>query len=271
MPLLGPGRDPEGVLALVRDRWVACLAEVQADPGFDKARAGLIRVFRTELVADPEVRDALRGAARVVRSFPEEVVHGDATLLLARHPAWVGLCALELAKWDRSLARNPLEWAITLALAGFSVLTGKADAGRGEILWALAEEAESVGWFGTGRQLLEVAADAPFADPDHAVQVRLLLALRRLENGEPDAADLLEEVARSPVADARTVTHARHVLAELRAREGDAGGARYWFEQALASVDPDEDPAIAERLQAELATLDDDGLPGPDREEPRFF
>jgi len=271
MPLLGPDRDPEGVLALVRDRWLACIDEVQADPGFDKVRAALIRILRTELAADPEVRDALRGAARVVRSFPEAVMDGDATLLLARHPAWVGLCALELAKWDRSLAPNPLEWAITLARVGFSVLIGKADAGRGEVLWALAEEAESVGWYQTGRQLLEVASAAPFADPDHAVQVRLLLALRRLEDGEPEAADLLEEVARSSTADARIVTHARHVLAGMRIRAGDAGGARYWFEQALASVDPDEEPTIAERLRSEIATLDDDGLPAPDREERRLF
>ena len=111
--------------------------------------------------------------------------------------------------------------------------------------------------------LLEEAAAAEFADPDHAVQVDFLRALRHLDDGDADARDLLEEVARSSRADARTVTHARHVLAELCTREGDREGARHWFIQAQQSIDPDEHPEIADRLEAEIARLDEGDEPPP--------
>jgi len=264
LPLLGPGASDDGVDVMVRDHWRACLDEVGADPGFDKVRAGLIRVFRQRLAANPDVGRSLAKAVQVVKGFPEQVAAGDATLLLARHPAWVGLSALELADWDPTVARDPLEWALTLAAAGFSVLAGKGAIGRGEVLWALAEEAAEVGWSDRARGLLAQASRGPFADPAHGVQVRLLLALRLLDDGDPEAEALLEQVARSAEADGRTATHARHLLAELHAEASDAEGARYWFGQALQSVDPEEEPAIAERLAAEIANLDE--LEDPDED-----
>jgi hypothetical protein len=128
----------------------------------------------------------------------------------------------------------------------------------------MAEAAEEVSWKRTALRLLRAAVAGPFHDPDHAVQVKLLLGLRLVEDGLPEAADVLEEVARSPDADAHTATHARHFLAELANEAGDVEGTRYWLGQALESVDPDDDPAAAERLRADLAALGD-GL-DPDEE-----
>ncbi len=267
LPLLDSDDRGEGVEAMVRDHWRACLDEVGAQPGFDKVRAGLIRVFRTRLASDGDVRAALGRAVDAVRAFPEQVADGDATLLLARHPAWVGLCALELAEWDPSLHPDPVAWSILLAGAGFTVLGGKSGTGRGEVLWALAEEALGVGWRQRGRSLMRLAAEGPFADSDHAVQVALLLGLSLAEEGAPDAVEVLEGVARSHLADAHTATHARHVLAELMVDGGDVDAARYWLTEALESVDPDEDPSIAERLAAELAALDEDADPDEDTAE----
>jgi len=257
MPLLGPDQEDEDVEALLRDHWRDGLDEVGADPGFDKVRAALVRLFRTRVAVDDDVRAALTRGLAVVRDYPEQAAAGDPTLLLARHPAWVGLCALELAAWDPSVAPDPIEWAVMLASAGFGVVAGRVGTGRGEVLWAMADEADEAGWKNTSRRLLEAALDGSFHDPDHAVQVRLVLGLSLAGDGLPEAADVLEEVARSASADARTATHARHVLAELRNEAGDLEGARYWLGQALESVDPDEDPAIAERLQADLAGLGD--------------
>jgi hypothetical protein len=248
LPALGPGADRAPVQHFVDAHLEACLDEVVADPGFDQVRCGLLRALAERLPAD-ELEAVRHQALGIVDGFAEVVASGDATLTLARHPAWVGLCRLEaIAAPDDA----DVDAAVGLATAGFTQLTGSAPA-EGDVLWALAEAADEVAWTGRAAELLERAADAPFTEPHDRSRVRLLRALARLEHGDPTAAELLEEIARSTEAPDQSRAHAWWVLAALARQDGDTPLSRSRLRQARELVDP-EDEAVLARIDEALAT-----------------
>jgi hypothetical protein len=246
LPELGPDGDRTAVLRFVDAHLDACLDEVVADPGFDQVRAGLLRALSERLSASQlsSVREQARG---IVEGFADMVAAGDATLTLARHPAWVALCRLELVDEPDDA---DVDAAVALATAGFAALTSPPT--RGDVLWAMAEAADEVEWTHRAAALLELAAEAPFSDPDDRVRVRLVRALGRLERGGSGAEALLAEVADDEQAPAQPRAHALWVLAALA--HDDPERSRALLGRARALVDPEETAVLA-RIDAALAEL----------------
>lgn len=253
MPLLARDSDSEPVLAFARDHWRECLDELLLQPGFDQIRCALLRLM-PPLLDTGERAAAIEGAQRALDAFPAAVEREGAALLLARHPAWVGLCAWELSHLQGA-PEAAEERAYAAALAGFAHVEDAGGSGRGEILWALAEQAEGVGWDHTADALLGAAARGPFALATTRGQVLLLLGLRAHQAGAPKATELLEEVAALPDADPRARVHARWVLASDRDAAGDMQGAVALMREALDEVDLEEDADVAARIQAALEDL----------------
>ena len=253
LPELGPDQPRENVHAFLRERWRESLDEVGADPGFDQVRAGLLRVLSDVLEPD-ELAERRAGASAVLDAYPEQVRAGDASVLLTRHPAWVGLSVLELAG-EEGWREGGLERAVALATAGFRSLSASDEVARGEVLWAMAEQAEEAGWTDRARFLLDEACRAPFARPEHRAQARLVYGIQCLQDGRLEGRELLEEVAGDGDAESRTRVHARWVLASLAREHGDPGGAKRWLHRALDEVDLEDDPGVAERLQDALDML----------------
>jgi hypothetical protein len=259
MPHLGPEGEDEAVVAFVRDHFYECIDEIGADPGFDQVRAGLIRLV-PRLVGDAdERRRVLASADRMVRAFPDAVRDGDPTLLLARHPAWVGLCAMELSDQLPGEFPGGVHRAVEVASVGFSALAGHAVSGPGEVLWAMAEQAEEAGWTDRTRQLLEAALDVSFADPANAHRVRILLGHLYVDAGEEAlAAAVLEDVTTGPDAQDDTRIHARWMLAGLCQRNDDLEGAREWLREALREANGAGEEDAVEHIKAALGELDPD-------------
>src|SRR5690606_22379939 len=174
------------------------------------------------------------------------------------HPAWVGLASLELSAATGPLGARAIDRAVALASAGFQA-SARGAVGRGEVLWALAEQADEAAWHDRSRLLLREALRAPFDDPTHLPRVRLLRGLRLAEDGEEDeAARVLDQVAADDAADARAQVHALWVLSALHRRRGEPARAADRLREALERVEDDEDEAVVERLREALREL------GPD-------
>lgn len=254
LPHLGPGEDIGPLMAFIRDRWVASLGELAAAPGFDQGRAGLIRAL-WPLREDADVAAALEEAAQVVRDYPRAVAAEGQPLVLTRHPAWVGLCAVELVGGPAGVDEELIDAAVGLAQAGFAAVAGSGELAAGEVLWAMAEQAEEAGWLDRAEALLARAAEAPFANAEHAVQVRFLHAIHLVEAEDPSAEERLAAVSADPDADGRTRTHAAWILAGLRDAAGDTPGARRWLHAALDGVDAEDEPDVAARIADRLEEL----------------
>lgn len=248
---LGPGADRDPVIGFVRDHWAQSLDEIGARPGWDQVRAGLLRLA-PELLDPPPLEEVRQAARAALDAYPEDAASADPALLLARHPAWVGLSQLELEP-----DRPRIDRAVQLASAGFQA-TSRQAIGRGEILWAMAEQAEEAGWHDRARQLLRAAQAGPFHDPDHAARVKLLLGLRLVEDGEvDDGSETLTEVAADALAEGRARVHALWVLAALQRKARRIGEAQELLERALCLLDQDDEPEIVEQIRATLADLTD--------------
>src|SRR5678815_3839545 len=105
------GEADNAVIAFVRDHWVEALEEIVADPGHEQVRAGLVRVMAA-MLPPAERHEVLARAKRVLEGYPE-AVKGGGPVLLARHPAWVGLAWLEIA--EAAADRPELDKAVALA------------------------------------------------------------------------------------------------------------------------------------------------------------
>lgn len=232
--------DTEATATFLEARAHVLVDEAAAVPGVDQVRAGLVRAAR--LHARPE-RPAIEAAARdALQTFPDTVASAPPTLLQRRHPAWVGLCALEVG--------HDLDEAIALARVGFESLAGPQEAG--DILWAMAEAADEVAWSATHRALLEAAVVSPFRHRDQHDQVRLLWALERV-GSDPASLDELDALARDDDADDRARVHALWVLSAVAREAGDTAQVRERLEAALGLVDAESEPEIAQRIEAALA------------------
>lgn len=259
MTHLGPEGDDGAVLAFLRDHYVECLDEIAADPGYDQVRAGLLRIVPRVIDGDGDRDELLGAAARALEAYRDQVAGGDPAVLGARHPAWVGLAALELGLQSPTLWPNGLERAIALASVGFASLRDTVSSGRGEVLWAMAEQAEEAGWTDRARVLYEAALDAPFEDAANAARVRLLLSFRCLDDGEADAAErLLVEVIDDAGADEQTRVHARWVLARLAQNRDDVEGAREHLREALREAQSEGEDDVVDRIKGALGALDED-------------
>lgn len=264
LPHLGPDSDPEPILAFVRDHWLdlhACLGE---QPGDERVRAALIRVAPLVL-SEVDALSALEAAREALEGYPAAVAEGDLLLTVERHPAWVGLAALELATVAPTLFPRGVAGAVALAKVGFAALAGPDPAGDGEVLWAMAEQAEEVGWTDRARTLMEAATQAAFSDPAQRERVKLLRAHQLADDGEDEAAaQLLLEVSDSDEADDEERVHALLVLAELRERAGDVPRARGHLREAYDELVSQGDDERAERVRAALDDISDSADPEAD-------
>ena len=227
----------------ILERLDAAIAEAAAVPGVDQVRAGLVRAFVT--AGHPRAPDVIAGARAALDTYATSIQDAPPTLLQRRHPAWVGLTALELGLGADA--------AIAYARPGFEAYAGAQ--GDGEILWAMAEAAEDVGWTARRKALLDLAATASFLDPEPLYQVRLILALDAAEAEAPDAADRLRALVDDGDAHDRARIHAAWVLAAIQRDAGETADALRTLTVARDLVDPDEEPEIAERIDAALASL----------------
>lgn len=230
----------EATARFLEARAAALVDEAGARPGVDQVRAGLLRAL--QLHGRPELLPAQEAARHALAHFAEDVASAPPTLLQRRHPAWVGLCALELGM--------PIDEALALARVGFESIAGPQ--GVGDLLWAMAEAADEVSWKDRQRELLAAAVQAPFLHDHQRDQVRLLWALERIED-EPEAATELGVIADDVEADDRTRVHALWVLAALCRQRDDAAAARERLLAALALVDEQGEPEVAQRLREALA------------------
>lgn len=230
----------EALLAFLAEREEAVLDEAGAMPGIDQVRAAILRAWgRT---GHDHVDQAVANAVAALDSYESQVAEGSPVLLQRRHPAWVGLAALE--------AGLPVERAVSLASIGFESVAGPH--GEGDVLWAMAEAAEDAGWSDRHAQLLEAAHQAAFIDAAPRAQVQLLWALHRIEQA-PEAVGELQALFDDSEAPDPTRVHAAWVLA-MKAREAnDQAAARQHLLGALALVDEEEEPSVAQRIREALA------------------
>lgn len=249
IPDLGDDVDPRGVLHFARTHRQALLDELVAVPGVARIRAAALRLL-PELVPEQVDREPLLSKA------------GDALMQpptdhpmerLSRHPAWIGLGVLELAALRRSWDGDPVGRAVELSARAFEA-AGSDEIGEGEVIWAMAEQATEVGWTARARLLLARIPEASFHSPQRRAEAVLVAAIDRLQAGE-EARDLLRPLPAELEAPARVRTHAAWILAQLALQASDEAAAGEWLRSAAETVDRDEDPGVAERIDAALAAL----------------
>ncbi len=250
LTLLGPNQDRTALVTWAQDHTEDLLSAVQAVETLDAVRAGVLRLL-PYLDLPPDRRVAvLRGAGQSLFSS-----QGVDVLAATRDPAWLGLSVIELAERVPGFESDPMQRAVQLATRGFDS-TPDLPKGPGEVLWAMAERAEHVGWEDRAEPLFEAALAAPFESLENAAQVRLLVALRRLERKEDGAEALLEQVVGFSEAPRQSRVHAGWILG-LRAQErGDLSTARMRLEACLADVDSAQDGDAADRIAEALAALE---------------
>jgi hypothetical protein len=244
--LEGPQPGP-AARRFAQEHAAALIAEIAAVPGASHVRAMALRLLPLVSSPGPERDEAMAAAGAAILQPGQP---GPAALV--RHPAWIGLAALELADLRPAWVDDPVERAVELAGRAFAALGGPRDLDEGEVLWAMAEQAGDAGWAGRADSLLERALEAPFAEPAHRAQVRLLVAMRREQRGEPSA-HLFALVAEDEDASARDRVHASWILGHLRWSGGDAEGAVEAMALAAELVDRDEDGEVAARVDDALA------------------
>jgi hypothetical protein len=248
---LAPGQDRSELIAWSRERLEDLLAAVQTIEALDALRAGVLRLL-PDLVPDPTRQVAvLRGAGQALFS-------GQAADILSatRDPAWLGLAVLELAERVPAFEADPLQRAVAMATRGFES-TPELPKGPGEVLWAMAERAEHVGWEDRAEPLFEAALASPFESLEHAAQVRLLVAMRRLERDEEGAEALLAQVVGFDETPRQSRLHAGWILAVRAQERGDLVESRVRLEACLALIDPAVDGDVPARIKAALAALND--------------
>ncbi len=234
------GPPAPSLLAFLSEREEAALDEVGAIPGIDQVRAAILRAWRRS--GHDRLDEAMTHASAALNSYEAQVAEGSPVLLQRRHPAWVGLACME--------AGMPIERATELASVGFRSVAGPH--GDGDVLWAMAEAADDAGWADRHEELLEAAQQADFLDTAPQAQVRLLWALHRIER-DPAAVRELQGLFDDTEAPDPTRVHAGWALA-VRAREsGEPGAARQHLMGALALVDEEQEPDVAQRLREALA------------------
>ena len=129
---------------------------------------------------------------------------------------------------------------------------------RGEVLWAMAEQAEEAGWTDTATNLLSAALESPFHDEDGRGEVRLVYGLRLAEDSHPDATRILTEVATATGPLKRRI-HARWVLAAM-VKQTDPQGAIAHLSEALVMARQDDDTRIVQQIEGAMRGL---GVPLP--------
>ena len=247
---LAPGPDRAPVVAWAQERVEALLAAVQTLETLDPVRAGILRLL-PDLELAPERRVAvLRGAGQALFA-----AHNADVLAATRDPAWLGLAVLELADRVPGFDADPLQRAQAIATRGFAS-TPELPKGPGEVLWAMAERAEHVGWEDRAEPLFEAALAAPFESLAHAAQVRLLVAMRRLEREEDGAEALLEQVLAFDETPRQSRVHAGWILGVRAQERGDVAVARAHLQACLALTDPAQDGDAPARIQDALDALD---------------
>lgn len=241
MPDLGPDCERSRLLHFLQTRKVEAIEELRSLPGFEQVRAGLLRVL-PELLPEKQAREEmLRKVGPVIATAVEPSAKGPDGVF-SRHPAWVGLSILEYCE-QAERADGGLDWAVELAARAFLVQGGAHGVGRGEVLWAMAEQAEDVGWLERTSTLLNEAIQGPFAESHHRDQVAILLAMRKLDSGPGDGEELLDSILESSDADYQTFVHAVWIKAHLLKERGELEGAVVWVEKGLDALQGQGDEA----------------------------
>ncbi len=240
---LAPGADRTVLISFVMSNLAACLAEMVDAGGSDQHRTVLYRV----LADHPDAQEHLEAFDEALATYPRQVAEEGRKLLLRRHPAWVGLARLERSGGPGVADESDTAEAIALANAGFAAAAAANELGQGEALWAMAEQAETVGWTDRYEVLMDAAVEADFAEPAHQSEVRLLVGMHRTSSGRTDGQELLRLVVNDDVAEVRSRVHAAWVLAHE-----DTSEAAYWLSQALEVLNEEDDADVRARLEAAL-------------------
>lgn len=253
LPKLGPEADASSVLRWAVERREALLSELGEVPGADRVRVGVLRLLPA-LVPDEASRAPLLASVdEALTAFDDDPLDGVGAL--RRHPAWVGLCAVELAVLRGAPASTGYARAVRLAARGFARTSPEMARGEGELLWALAEAAGDVGWDDHVDGLLAAAAGAAFDDAENLGRLRLVQVLRALDADAPQVDAALDVLLASAPLDAQTHAHALWIGA-LRDREaGRIGRALERLEAADALLDDEEDEEARTRIGSLIAAL----------------
>lgn len=253
LPALGAGQDGRAAVAWARAHQDELLDEIGELPGMDQVRAGALRLVPV-LLPDAADRSAVLDAAdAAVSAFMADAI--DGADLLRRHPAWVGLCVIELAGLRTGVAANGLARAAEVAAAGFARTATGAQIAPGEVLWALAEVAGDVGWDDHVDMLLGSAAQARFDDEENLGKVRLLQLFRLLGADEAAAAPAVEALIASDPLDARTRVQALWIGAQIDRESGRLVRALARLEEAAELVDPEDDDDALHRIRSLIRAI----------------
>lgn len=246
---LADGAERSSIEHFVASRWARCVEDL-GDPDLEpRTRAGLARA----LVGGVDVPWAR--AEQALAGYPAALAEAGPEFQMVHHPAWVGLATIEVgtqgqgdAPTDEVLAR-----AVERSAAGFRASTREEPA-RGEVLWAMAEVAEEVGWYPRSEQLLRFALAGPFAAAETRGQIELLLAMIEVRRGDAGGIERLMRVIEDEDAPDSARAHAGWIAAHKRLEAGDRSGAIALLSAARERVDEEEDPEIADRVDELLAS-----------------
>lgn len=241
---LAPGADRTVLTSFVMSNLEACIAEMVDAEASDQHRTVLYRV----LADHPQAQAYLDALDESLACYPRQVTEEGRQLLLRRHPAWVGLARLERAGGPAEADASETAEAIALTNAGFAAAASANELGAGEALWAMAEQAETVGWTDRYEALIDAAVESDFAEPAHQAEVRLLVGMHRTASGRADGQDWLRLVVKDELAEVRSRVHAAWVLAHE-----DPAEATHWLTQALEVLSEEDDADVRARLETALA------------------
>lgn len=254
---LAPGEDAADALRFVRDREEDCLDELGAVPGHDQVRAILLRLLPAWQPDAAVQAPRIAAATAAMDAYLEDPLEDLRSL--ERHPAWAGMCAIEIGALQGGTTSDPetLDRAVALALHGFEHSAPHEPHDRGEILWALAEVASDVGWEDHVGPLLDAAVTSTFADDENRGKVALIRALRGLYRGSPPDAVTpeIDAILAYDVLDPQTRIHALWVGAQLDRQTGRHARAVLRLQACLDLVDADEEPEVVERIHEVLSGL----------------
>jgi hypothetical protein len=255
---LGPDCDVSSVVRFAQAHQEALLDELGAHPGLDQVRAAAARLLPF-LVPEAEAWSSwLEPAWEALGRYEQDVRDHGAALFFRRHPAWVGLATVEIGLLKGMSEADAIDEGVRLSALGFAEIA-EAETSRGEVLWAMAEQAEDVSWTTRSRSLLMASGAAVFAREANRQQVLFLIAMRALENGDGDLSDI-EAVATHPESPNQTRVHASWVAGQLHMEAGSYEKAEGALKGALELVDAEVEPDIARRIGEALASLSERSL-----------
>lgn len=247
---LGPDCDRSQVLRWVTANTKTTLEELVATPGHEQVRTGILRLM-ADFVTDRKERDRILPAVGKAITMPVSADAKQSEGMFTRHPAWIGLSVMEFCDLTQR-EDGGLDWAVELAGQAFVIQGGSLDVGRGEVLWAMAEQAEEVGWFDRVNFLLKEARKGPFQLPEHEWQVTLLVAMRKLEREESAGESLIDSLLEAEEADEQTFVHAVWIKAHLLRERGLEKEAKSWIQRALEALDDEASVQVKQRLHSFL-------------------